>query len=102
MSQLPPAPSDAAIAASPSEKLSLKRSTTRFADCSLPIGKVARWVLGLTVEVMMIAASRPLGPIALFEQDVEKLCQLVLSWAGFAQERADVDFFSVDAVTEPA
>src|SRR3954452_25201376 len=101
MSQRPPAPSDAAIAASLSKKLSLKRSSTRFAVCSLPIGKVARWLVGLTVEVMMIA-SRPPGLFGLLKQDVEKLCQLVLTFGGLAQEGGDVDFFSVDAVTGPA
>src|SRR5215212_1509803 len=101
MSQRPPAPSDAAIAASPSQKLSLKRSTTRFAVCSLPIGKVARWLLEVRVEFMMIAASRPPGLFGLLKQDVEKLCQLVLTFDGLAQEGGDVDFFSVDAVAGP-
>src|SRR4030081_361690 len=50
MSQRPPGPSNAAIAACPSKKLPVRRSTTRFAVCSLPIAKVARWVLGVIVE----------------------------------------------------
>ena len=40
--QRPSGPSNAAIAAWPSKKLSVRRSTTRFAACSLPIAKVAR------------------------------------------------------------
>src|SRR3954463_3663415 len=49
MSQRPPEPSNADIAAWPSKKLSVRRSTTRLAVCSLPIAKLARWVLGVTV-----------------------------------------------------
>jgi hypothetical protein len=50
---------------------------------------------------MMIAASRPPGLFGLLKQDVEKACQLVLTFGGLAQESGDVDFFSVDAVTGP-
>src|SRR5450755_4413317 len=46
-SQHPPGPSNADIAAWPSKKLSVRRSTTRFAVCSLPMANVARWVLGV-------------------------------------------------------
>src|SRR3954453_4735394 len=49
MSQRPPEPSNADIAAWPSKKLSVRRSTTRLAACSLPIATLARWVLGVRV-----------------------------------------------------
>ena len=52
MSQRPPGPSYAAIAAWPSKKLSFSRSTTRLAACSLPIAKLARRVAGVMVEVI--------------------------------------------------
>src|ERR1700731_268860 len=52
MPQRPPGPSNAAIAAWPSKKLSVRRSTTRLAVCSLPIAKLARWVLGVRAEVI--------------------------------------------------
>src|SRR5450432_114470 len=52
MSQRPSDRSDAAMAAWPSKKLSVRRSITRRAVCSLPIAKVARLVLGVSVEVI--------------------------------------------------
>src|SRR5229473_3278278 len=47
MPQRPSDRSNAAMAAWPSKKLSVRRSTTRRAVCSLPIAKVARLVLGV-------------------------------------------------------
>jgi hypothetical protein len=41
------------MAAWPSKKLSVRRSTTRRAVCSLPMAKVARLVLGVSVEVII-------------------------------------------------
>src|ERR1700722_309529 len=38
------------MAAWPSKKLSVRRSTTRFAVCSLPMAKLARLVLGVSVD----------------------------------------------------
>src|SRR5215208_2740925 len=102
MCQRAPGPSKAAIAAWSSKKLSVKRSTTRFALSSLPIGKVARWVRGVTVESNVIPASRLRGIFALLEQSVEKRCQLVLSLAAFTEKGGEFDFLSVAAVTGPA
>src|SRR6266849_6834308 len=49
-SQRPSGPANAAIAAWPSKKLSVRRSTTRRAVCASPIANVARLVLGGRVE----------------------------------------------------
>jgi hypothetical protein len=53
MSQRPFDRSNAVMAAWPSKKLSVRRSTTRRAVCSLPMAKVARLVLGVSVEVII-------------------------------------------------
>src|SRR5664280_1143113 len=42
----------AAIAAWPSKKLSVRRSTTGLATTSSPMAKLARWVEGVTVGVI--------------------------------------------------
>src|SRR5262245_45945842 len=48
-SQRPSGRSNAATAASPSKKISVSTSTMRFAACSSPMAKLARWVEGVTV-----------------------------------------------------
>src|ERR1700761_2264528 len=50
MSHRPSGRSNAAIAAWPSKKLSVSKSTTRLAAASLPMAKWARWVAGVTVD----------------------------------------------------
>src|SRR6266481_7251373 len=52
MSHRPFGLSYADIAACPSKKLSVRRSTTCLAVCSLPMAKLARWVDGVRVEVI--------------------------------------------------
>src|SRR5258708_34644448 len=52
MSQRPPGPSNADIAAWLSKKLSVRRSTTRLAACSLPIAKLAQWVAAIVADVI--------------------------------------------------
>ena len=61
----PVGPSNAAIAAWPSKKLSVSRSTTRLAACSLPMAKVAREVAGVRrddIRGKLIAAPGAVRP----------------------------------------